>query len=125
MVSEGSSTDGVDPDASDQYAADAGSDQPPDDPVVTWPRPAKFSAAAAFEDPYRTKPSRYHPAYGEIPPSVPLDPILPYVAPPVPRRRRSDWPVLVVAMIISALVMAGCCIAGFALYTGYGSALFN
>jgi hypothetical protein len=47
----------------------------------------------------------------------PPDPILPFIAPPVPRRRRSDWPVLVIALIIAALVMAGCCIAGFALYT--------
>ena len=47
----------------------------------------------------------------------PSDPILPFIAPPVERRRRRDWPVLVVVMIIAGLVMAGCCIAGFALYS--------
>jgi len=120
MVPEESPADGVDPDTLQQPASDADPDDPP-------PRPeaSKVFPAAAFEDPYRTKPSRYHPAFGQIPPSVPMDPILPYIAPPVPRRRRSDWPVLLVAMIISALVMAGCCIAGFALYSGYGGTLFN
>jgi acyl dehydratase len=44
-----------------------------------------------------------------------------YVAPRVKRRRRSDWPVLLIALIVAALVMAGCCIAGFALYTTKGS----
>lgn len=75
---------------------------------------------AHFEDPYKPKPQRYSAARGQVPPSRPLDPILPYIAPPVPRRRRSDWPVLVLALIVSALIMAGCCVAGFALYTGYG-----
>lgn len=118
MVPEESPADGVDPDNADPDDAD------PADPPPT-PKPPRFSPTAAFEDPYRIKPSRHQPAFGQIPPSVPQDPILPYIAPPVPRRRRSDWPVLVVAMIISALVMAGCCIAGFALYSGYGGTLFN
>jgi hypothetical protein len=48
--------------------------------------------------------------------SRPHDPVVPFVAPPVSRRRRSDWPVLVVALIISAIVLAGCCIAGYAVY---------
>jgi hypothetical protein len=91
----------------------------------TWPKPAKFQTAAQFEDPYRTKPQRYHPARGQVPPSVPLDPILPYISPPVPRRRRSDWPVLAVALVVAALVMAVCCIAGFAIYFGYSGSLFN
>jgi len=50
------------------------------------------------------------------PPTQPPDPILPFIAPPVARRRRSDWPVLVVALIISAIVLAACCIAGYVLY---------
>jgi hypothetical protein len=124
MVPDESPADGVDPDNADPAEADPADADPADEPP-TWPKPPKFTPTAAFEDPYRTRPSRYHPAFGQIPPSVPMDPILPYIAPPVPRRRRSDWPVLLVAMIISALVMAGCCIAGFALYSGYGGTLFN
>jgi hypothetical protein len=119
MVPEESPADGVDPDDADPADTDPADDRP------TWPKAAPFSPTAAFEDPYRIKPSRHQPAFGQIPPSVPQDPILPYIAPPVPRHRRSDWPVVVVAMIISALVMAGCCIAGFALYSGYGGTLFN
>jgi hypothetical protein len=54
------------------------------------------------------------------PPNHPSDPILPFVAPPVARRRRSDWPVLLIALIIAAVVLAACCIAGFALYSSKG-----
>jgi len=55
------------------------------------------------------------------PPTQPPDPILPFIAPPVARRRRSDWPVLLVALIISAIVLAACCIAGYVLYLSNGS----
>ena len=34
-----------------------------------------------------------------------------------PRKRRSDWPVLVFALVVTAAVSAGCCLAGFALFT--------
>jgi hypothetical protein len=54
------------------------------------------------------------------PPKHPSDPILPFVAPRTSRRRRSDWPVLVVALFIAAIVLATCCIAGFALYSSKG-----
>jgi hypothetical protein len=56
-------------------------------------------------------------------PTHPPDPILPYIAPPVSRRRRSDWPVLVVALIVSAVLLAVCCAAGYALYLTKGSPL--
>lgn len=52
-----------------------------------------------------------------VPPMRPPEALNSYVAPRVKRRRRSDWPVLVVALIVAGLIMAGCCIAGFALYT--------
>jgi hypothetical protein len=48
------------------------------------------------------------------------DAFKPYVAPPVTRRRRSDWPVLVFALVAAILVMAICCIAGFAVYVKHG-----
>ena len=41
---------------------------------------------------------------------------MPFIAPPVPRKRRSDWPVLVFALVIAGVALAVCCIAGFALY---------
>lgn len=93
---------------------------PAEEPWPTWPKPAKFSAVAQFEDPYGVKPQHRTAARAQIPPTVPLDPILPYISPPVPRRRRSEWPVLVIALIIFSLIMMGCCIAGFALFNGYG-----
>ncbi len=46
----------------------------------------------------------------------PPDPIMPFIRSPKPRKRRSDWPVLVFALAIAALALAVCCIAGFALY---------
>jgi hypothetical protein len=56
-----------------------------------------------------------------VPPTNrPPDPIMPFIAPPVPRRRRSEWPVLVAALIIAGVVMAACCIAGFGLYSTKG-----
>ena len=50
----------------------------------------------------------------------PPDTIRPYIAPPVRRRRRSDWLVLVIALVVSGLVMVGVCVAGFALYVKNG-----
>ena len=55
---------------------------------------------------------------------IPREAFRPYVAPPVTRRRRSDWPVLVFALIVATLVMAGCCLAGFAVYVQNGTKLF-
>ena len=58
------------------------------------------------------------------PPSThPTDPVLPFIAPPVPRRRRSDWPVLLGALAVAAVVMAVCCVAGYVLYSSKGSPL--
>ncbi len=57
-----------------------------------------------------------------LPPKRPPDPIGPFLRPPGPRRRSRDWPVLVFALIVSVLVMAGCCIAGLAVYTGFATA---
>jgi hypothetical protein len=38
---------------------------------------------------------------------------------PKPRRRRSDWPVLVFALVVAATVMTFCCLAGFALFASW------
>jgi hypothetical protein len=51
---------------------------------------------------------------------IPREAYRPYVAPPVTRRRRSDWPVLVFALVVATIVMAGCCLAGFAVYVQHG-----
>lgn len=59
-------------------------------------------------------------APGVVPPSRPPDPIVPFLAPPLPRRRGRDWGILVFALVASSIIMAGCCIAGFAIYNGYG-----
>jgi hypothetical protein len=52
--------------------------------------------------------------------SIQQEAFRPYVAPPVTRRRRSDWPVLVFALVVATIVMAVFCIAGFALYVQRG-----
>ncbi len=73
---------------------------------------------AQFAD--RQRPQRYAQARSTHHPTTPLDPIRPYIAGPVPRRRRSDIPVLVFALIVSAVVMAACCLAGFGIFRTYG-----
>jgi hypothetical protein len=55
-----------------------------------------------------------------VAPMAPPEALNAYVAPRVPRRRRKDWPVLMLALVISALVFVGCCIAGFAMYSTKG-----
>jgi hypothetical protein len=75
--------------------------------------------AARFDE--RERPSHYASAIGQSKPTTPLDPIHPYIAPPVARKRRSDWPVMIFAMVIAAVVMVGFCLIGFALYSGFGT----
>jgi hypothetical protein len=87
--------------------AEHGRNLPPDEPA------ARFDADE--------KPSRYSTGIGQRQPTKPLDPIRPYLAPPVPRRRRADWQVMIFAMVVAGLVMVGCCVAGFALYSAYGN----
>jgi hypothetical protein len=50
--------------------------------------------------------------------------VIPFIAPPVSRRPRSDWPVLVVALVVAAIVLAACCIAGYALFAARGAPTF-
>jgi hypothetical protein len=52
-----------------------------------------------------------------VAPMTPPEALNAYVAPRARRRRRKDWPVLMLALVISALVFVGCCIAGFAMYS--------
>jgi hypothetical protein len=84
-----------------------GRNLPPDEP------------AARFQT--REKPARYAAGIGQRQPTKPLDPIRPYMAPPVARRRRSDWSVMIFVMVFASLMMVGCCIAGYALYSVYGN----
>lgn len=65
-------------------------------------------------------PTQFATGSGQVPPERPPDPVGPFIRPPGPRRRRRDWPILIVAMILASLVMVGCCLAGFAVYSGYG-----
>jgi hypothetical protein len=54
----------------------------------------------------------------EAPPiTQPPDPIRMFLGSPKPRRRRSDWPVLVLALVVAAVVTAACCLSGFALFS--------
>jgi hypothetical protein len=107
-----------------------GSDRPGDrDPIPEWAtidpnpddEPSAYHGTEVLPPPIHTT-GRYQ--YG-MPrsPARPPDPVSPFVAPPVNRRRRSEWPVLVVALVISSLVLAACCIAGYMLYASKGSPL--
>jgi hypothetical protein len=75
--------------------------------------------AARFHE--RERPNRYAGGLGHLTPQRPLDPVGPYTPPPVARRRRSDWSVMMFAMVITSIVMVGCCLAGFAIYSAYGN----
>jgi hypothetical protein len=84
------------------------------------PRQPGEPIEAHFANPRRQKPQRYNRGHSKVHPTTPLDPITPYMAGPVPRRRKSDWPILLFAMVVAATVMATCCIAGFAIFRTYG-----
>jgi hypothetical protein len=84
-------------------------------------RPRRIDPTAHFVDPRKEKPQRYSSGRGQQMPTRPLDPIRPYMPPRVNRRRRSDWPILVFALVVACLVMAAFCVAGFALYTDVNS----
>ncbi len=75
--------------------------------------------AARFET--QERPQRYARGIGQRQPTRPPDPIHTYMPPPVARRRRSDWAVLIFALVVASIVMVGCCVAGFGLYSGYGA----
>lgn len=87
-----------------------------------WPREPSFQPVAHFEDPHAVKPQCYQKAVAQIPPSIPQDPLAPYLNPGVPRKRKSDWPVLMVALVVAALLAAAFCAIGLTIYTrSYGS----
>jgi hypothetical protein len=48
----------------------------------------------------------------------PTDVIWPFVS-RIKRGRRSDWPVLVFALVVAAIVTLGCCLAGFAAFSAW------
>jgi hypothetical protein len=50
--------------------------------------------------------------------TMPTDPIWPFVS-RIKRKRRSDWPVLVFALVVAAIVTMGCCLAGFAGFSAW------
>jgi hypothetical protein len=50
--------------------------------------------------------------------TMPTDVIWPMVS-RVKRRRRSDWPVLVFALVVAAIVTIGCCLGGFAAFSAW------
>jgi hypothetical protein len=48
----------------------------------------------------------------------PTDVVWPFVS-RIKRSRRSDWPVLVFALVVAAIVTLGCCLAGFAAFSAW------
>jgi hypothetical protein len=60
----------------------------------------------------------YYPAEQKIP-SHPTDSVRQFSSfgGSPPRKRRSDWPVLVFALVVATAVTAGCCLAGFGLFS--------
>lgn len=51
--------------------------------------------------------------------TMPTDPVRPFVSRGVPRKRGSDWPVFVFALVVAAVVTMGCCLAGFATFAAW------
>lgn len=103
-----------------------GDDHPVSDDTTADPNPehapSAYEGTEVLQPPVFTS-GRYQ--FFDRPPGLhPPDPVVPFVAPPVSRRRRSDWPVLVVALVISSLVLAGCCVAGYVLYASKGPISF-
>jgi hypothetical protein len=91
---------------------------PPEDTRHARNLPAD-EPAARFQQ--RERPAHYAPGVGQQTPTSPLDPIHPYIAPPVARRRRSDWTVMIFGMVVVAIVLVGFCLAGFAIYSAIGN----
>jgi hypothetical protein len=55
---------------------------------------------------------------GEVGPlTLPTDPLRPYSSGFAKRKRRPEWPVLIFALVVVAIVVVGCCLAGFALFS--------
>jgi hypothetical protein len=73
-----------------------------------------------FENPWRQKPQQLNKGRGKFHPTVPWDPLRPYISWPKKRKRRSDWPVLVIALIVTAITLVIFCLGGFALFRKYG-----
>ena len=83
-------------------------------------RNAEYVAAQASESPPKPGPTVTGRYKAEVPPlTMPPDPIRPYQSGFKKRKRRSDWPVLVFALVVTVAVTAGCCLAGFALFTAW------
>ena len=108
-------------------------DEPPEDssdPHEPEPMPPHAAAAQPTPTPTPTeaasqaRPARYARGRGKVtpgrPPTRPTDPIRPFIGRALPRRRRSDWGVLIFALIVSGLLLAACCAAGFAFYSTKG-----
>jgi hypothetical protein len=74
--------------------------------------------ASADHPPHLADGARLHRARPRVLPPGPPEELNRYIAPRSPWRRRRDWPALVIALVVSAIVFVGCCIAGFALANG-------
>ena len=122
MTTQGSSED-PSSSAPGAVSGEEGSNQGSVEGSIAGPGPDEGAGVSGVAHAYRGEevPLPPHTARGRYqfnapPLNHPPDPVLPFIAPPVPRRRRSDWPVLVAALIIAVVALAACCIAGFALY---------
>jgi hypothetical protein len=99
--------------------------EPDESPTVVEEEEPRHGRNLPAEEPaarftVRERPNRYARGIGQDEPTRPCDPIVPYLAPPVARRRRSDWMIMVFALTVSFAVMIAVCLAGFALFKSYG-----
>jgi hypothetical protein len=106
-----------------EYVSTAAQDESPT--VVVEEEEARHGRNLPAEEPAarftaRERPNRYARGIGQDEPTRPCDPIVPYLAPPVARRRRSDWMIMVFALTVSFAVMIAVCVAGFALFKSFG-----
>jgi len=95
-------------------------DGEPGDQQDVFLKPDELPDAPGTGDPFHPPApdfaiGRY--SYDSPPVDHPPDPIRPFINAGVPRKRRSDWPVMVLAIVVATLVLSAFCLAGFALYS--------
>ncbi len=98
---------------------------PPDSSTQYAPGRVRMPEGGGVPKPERTEGGGGGAGRSELPVARPAkhppDPIRPFLGKALPRRRARDWGILIIAMIVSAILLAACCAAGFAFYATRGA----
>ncbi|HEY7223823.1 MAG TPA: hypothetical protein VH561_09570 [Micromonosporaceae bacterium] len=89
-------------------------------PRTEQERNKQYERAQDEQSPPKPEPGVIGKYVYQAPPyTIPPDPLRQYVSGPKPRKRRSDWPILVFALVVAAVVAALCCLGGFAVFSSW------